>query len=58
MVPESLYHQNMNCVEEDKFLDSHIDHIILKWCGKLQKEALRKEIRRKKKELRRDCFVP
>ena len=59
MVPESLYHQNMNCVEE-KFLDTHIDHIILKWCGsgKLRKEARRKEFRRKEKERRVDCFVP
>ena len=59
MVPESLYHQNMNCVEE-KFLDTHIDHIILKWCGsgKLRKEARRKEFRRKEEELRLDCFVP
>ena len=51
--PESLNHQKTNCVEEDKFLNSHIDHIILKWCGKLQKEAKRKE-----EELRLDCFVP
>ena len=57
MVPESLNHQNMNCVEE-KFLDTHIDHIILKWCGKLRKEARRKEFRRKEEELRLDCFVP
>ena len=59
MVPESLYHQNMNCVEEDKFLDSHIDHIILKWCGKLQKEARRKEFRRKEEqEFAPDILVP
>ena len=42
-VPESVNHQKMNCVEEDEFLDTHIDHIILKGCGKLQKKARRKE---------------
>ena len=36
-VPESVNHQKMNCVEEDEFLDTHIDHTILKGCGKLQK---------------------
>ena len=59
MVPESLYHQNMNCVEEDKFLDTHIDHIILKGCGKLQKKARRKEFRRKEEqEFAPDTLVP
>ena len=44
----------MNCVEKDKFLDTHIYHNILKGCGKLQKEA-----RRKKEELLRlDTLVP
>ena len=46
-VPEYVNHQKMNCVEEDEFLDTHIDHIILKGCGKLQKKARRKEFRRK-----------
>ena len=44
----------MNCVEEDKFLDTHIDHIILKGCGKLQKEARRKE----DQEFAPDTVVP
>ena len=43
MVPESLNHQKTNHIEEDEFLDTHIDHTILKGCGKLQKEARRKE---------------
>ena len=30
LVPESLNHQKTNCVEEDEFLDTHIDHTILK----------------------------
>ena len=46
----SLYHQNMNCVEEDKFLATHIAHIILKGYGKLHKEARRKEFRRKEEQ--------
>ena len=54
MVPESLNHQNMNCVEEDKFSDTHIDHIILKWCGKLQKEFRSK----KEQEFAPDTVVP
>ena len=62
-VPESVNHQKMNCVEEDEFLDTHIDHTILKGCGKLQKEARRKEFRRKEfrrkeEELRLDTLVP
>ena len=56
--PESLNHQKTNCVEEDEFLDTHIDHTILKGCGKLQKEARRKEFRRKEEELRLDTLVP
>ena len=51
-VPESVNHQKMNCVEEDEFLDTHIDHTILKGCGKLQKEA-----RRKEEEFRLYCFA-
>ena len=50
MVPESLNHQKTNYVEEDEFLDTHIDHTILKGCGKLQKEARRKEFRRKEEQ--------
>ena len=58
-VPEFLNHQNMNCVEEDMFLETHFDHIILKWCGKLQKEARRKEFRRKEEqEFAPDTVVP
>ena len=58
VVPESLNHQKTNYVEEDEFLDTHIDHTILKGCGKLQKEARRKEFRRKEEELRLDTLVP
>ena len=58
-VPESLNHKKTtNCGEEDEFLDTHIDHTILKGCGKLQKEARRKEFRRKEEELRLDTLVP
>ena len=39
MVPESFNPQKTNCVEEDEFLDTHIDHIILKERGRLQKEV-------------------
>ena len=35
------------------FLDTHIDHTISEGCGKLQKEA-----RRKEEELRLDTLVP
>ena len=55
---ESLKHQKTNCVEEDEFLDTHIDHTILKGCGKLQKEARRKEFRRKEEELKLGTLVP
>ena len=58
-VPESVNHQKMNCVEEDGFLDTHIDHIILKGCGKLQKKARGKEFRRKEEqEFASDTVVP
>ena len=58
-VPESVNHQKMNCVEEDEFLDTHIDHIILKGCGKLQKKARRKEFRRKEEQVfAPDTVVP
>ena len=33
----------MSSVEEDEFLDTHIDHMIFKGRRKLQKEAKRKE---------------
>ena len=52
-VPKSLNQQKTNCIEEDEFLDTHIDHTILKGCGKLQKES-----RRKEEELRFDTLVP
>ena len=52
-VLESLNNQKTNYAEEDEFLDTHIDHTILKGCGKLQKEA-----RRKEEELRLDTLVP
>ena len=58
MVPESLNHQRTNYVKEDEFLDNHIDHTILKGCGKLQKVARRKGFRRKEEELRLDTLVP
>ena len=48
----------MDCVEEDEFLDTHIDHDILKGCGKLQKEARRKEFGRKEVDLSLDTLVP
>ena len=41
----------MSSVEEDMFLDNHIDHIILKGHEKLQKEARRKEFRRKEEQV-------
>ena len=47
---------NMDCVEDDEFLDTHIDHTICIDWWKLSKEAKRKEFRRKEvrkeKELR------
>ena len=59
MVPESVNHQKMNCVEEDEFLDTNIDHIILKGCRKLQKDARKKEFRRKEEqEFAPDTVVP
>ena len=59
MAPESLNHQKTNCVEEDEFLDTHIDHTILNGCGKLQKDARRKEFRRKEEqEFTLDTVVP
>ena len=58
VVPESVNHQKTNCVEEDEFLDTHIDHTILKGYGRLQKEARRKEFRRKEEELRLDTLLP
>ena len=57
-VLESLNNQKTNYAEEDEFLDTHIDHTILKGCGKLQQEATRKEFRRKEEELRLDNLVP
>ena len=30
LVLESLNHQKTHCVEEDEFLDTHMDHVILK----------------------------
>ena len=48
----------MSSVEEDEFLDPHIEHITIKGRRKLQQEARRKELRRKEEELRLDTLFP